>query len=101
MIIAVKILALLFAVLHIAAAASKLRDREGLDLAAMMAAGAAVVAASVAMTSFAWLPALLGGAVVCCSAVLNGKRRGKVNLPHHLIRGTVVVLITVGYLIWG
>lgn len=100
MIIAVKILAILFAALHLAAAASQLRSKTADGNSALMSAGTVMMAASVAMTALNWLSALVGGAVVCLAAYRNGRRNGKVNPLHHIIRAAVVAVITLGYIIW-
>ena len=100
MIYAVKILAILFAVAHIVAVAAAIRKgNHDLNLG-IMSAGAAMVAASAAVPKLEWIGALLGGAIVCYAAYMNGKRSGKVNPVHHIVRAAVVVLFTVGYIIW-
>lgn len=97
MIYAVKGLAVLFAVLHIAAAASA-RGRNR-DTGVLMSAGAGIMAVSAILPAFDWLAALLGGAGVCAAAVVNGKRQGKINWSHHAVRGAVAAVV-LGYVIW-
>ena len=97
---AVKVFALIFAVLHMVAAAVKLK-RDGADLnVALMFAGTAIAAASAAVGKLDWAAGLAGGAIVCLAAYLNGKKSGKVNPLHHAVRAAVVALYTVGYIIW-
>lgn len=100
MIYAVNVLAILFALLHIAAAAASVRQKKNCDTAAMMAAGGAVMAASVVLPAFDWLAAFVGGVLVCGAALLNGRRNGRGNLSHHAIRGAFAAVIVLGYVLW-
>lgn len=96
----VKALAILFGLLHIAAAAVSVRRKKNCDTAAMMAFGSAVMAVSSVLPALDWLAAFAGGVLVCGAALLNGRRNGKVNLNHHAVRGAFAAIIVLGYVIW-
>lgn len=107
--IVISVLAILFGLLHIIAAAAqfKSKDPAGRGSAVMMACGGiAVICAAVAHLAGAhpgWedaLPAASGGLLVCFAAYLNGKRAGQIHPLHHIVRGGIAVLLVIGFAIW-
>lgn len=92
--------AFLFAVLHLAAAASQFKKGVKPSHALMFCGALGVLAAIVDCVlggSFDWLLMLLGGGMVCGAAFWNGKSAGKVNPLHHVIRGAVVVVLVLAF----
>lgn len=107
--IAVSIFAILFGALHIAAACTqfKSKDPAARGFAIAMFCGGICVAfgavAHLAGSNPNWMDALsaaTGCLLICASAYANGRRAGNVHLSHHIVRGTIAVLMIVGTFIW-
>ena len=106
--IAVSVLAILFALLHMIAAAVqfKSRDPAARGGASLMLCGGVLLIVSAAAhlinsSSRAW-PDALSAAVcgflpICFAAYLNGRRAGNVHVSHHLVRGGIAVLLVLGF----
>ena len=113
MCIAVSVLAILFGLLHIVAAAaqSKSRDSAARGLAVAMASGG-ICAIAAAVFHLYWgavggnanlsdaATLAIGCLLICTAAYLNGRRAGKVHLSHHLVRGGIAVLLVLGFVLW-
>ena len=111
--IAVSILAVLFGLLHLIAAAVqfKSKDPAARGLAVSMASGGicTIIAAifhlywgavgSNANLSDATTLAI-GCLLICAAAYMNGRQSGNVHLSHHLVRGGIAVLLVVGFFLW-
>lgn len=108
MYIAVSVLAILFGLLHILAAAVQLKAGDAAARSSsvvMICGGLALLGAAVGQLAGApgyWdsLAAAAGGVLICCAAVLNGKRAGKLHPGHHVVRGALAVLLVVGFALW-
>lgn len=108
--ITIGVLAVLFGLLHLVAAASQYRSSEpaARGSAVIMACGGiAVVCAAVVHliggSAIPYVDALSAGTgclLVCFAAYLNGKRAGKLHPSHHIVRGAVSVLLVAGLLLW-
>lgn len=107
--IVVSILAILFGLLHIIAAQTQLKSTDSAtknSAIAMLCGGvctAAMAVAHLAGGSTAWMDAPLvavGCLLICATAYKNGRRAGKVNPLHHVIRGSIAVLLVAGFVIW-
>lgn len=107
--IVISILAILFGLLHIVAARTQLKSTDSAakgSAIAMLCGGvctAAMAVAHLAGGSTAWMDApfvAVGCLLVCAAAFENGRRAGKVNPLHHIIRGAVAVLLVAGFAIW-
>ena len=109
--IAVSVLAILFALLHIIAAAAQLKSKDpaargGASL--MLCGGAALICSAVAhlinSSPGAWIDtlaaAVCGFFPICFAAYLNGRRAGKIHTLHHAVRCGIAVLLTVGFVVW-
>ena len=105
--IAVSVLAILFALLHIIAAVTQLKSKDPAargSAVLMLCGGAALIVSTVAHLINIGLGAqieVLSAAVcgflpICFAAYLNGRRSGNVHLSHHLVRGGIAVLLVVG-----
>lgn len=106
---AVSVLAILFALLHIAAAIAQLKSKDpaARGSATMMTCGGiAVACAAIAHLAGGHilhadaLSTAVGSMLICFAACLNGKRAGKINPLHHIIRGGIAVLLVVGFILW-
>lgn len=108
---AVSVFAIVFGLLHIIAAAAqfKSKDPAARGSAALMLTGSVLlIGAAVAHLAYGapgdWMVALsaavCGFLPICFAAYLNGKRAGKLNPRHHIIRGIVAVLLVIGFLLW-
>ena len=105
--IVVSVLAVLFALLHIIAAATQFKSKDpaarGFAIA-MACGGIGVIMGAIAH--------IIGGAardaaslaatclVICAAAYMNGRRAGKVHISHHLIRGGIAILLVIGFFFW-
>ena len=111
--IAVSVLAILFGLLHIVAAATQFRSKDpaARGFAVSMASGGicAIVAAifhlywgavggNANLSDAATLA--IGCLLICASAYENGRRSGNVHLSHHLVRGGIAVLLVLGFFLW-
>ena len=108
--IAVSVLAILFALLHVIAAVAQLKSKDPAArgcASLMLCGGAALVCSAVShlINSSLWpwidtLSAACGFLLVCFAAYLNGRRSGNVHLSHHLVRGGIAVLLVLGFFFW-
>lgn len=104
--IVVSVLAFLFGVLHIFAAVVQLGrgEADGRPSIIMFFGGVAVTCVSLAHLSGAVTITLMevaaGFLSICFAAYLNGRQVGKVHPSHHIVRGTIAVLLTAGFLLW-
>ena len=111
--IAVSVLAILFALLHIIAAATQFRSKDpaARGFAVCMASGG--ICAIIAAVFHLYWGAVGGNAnlsdattlaigclLICIAAYMNGRWSGHVHLSHHLIRGGAAVLLVLGLFLW-
>ena len=111
--IAVSILAILFGLLHIVAAATQFRSKDpaARGLAVVMASGGICV--NIAAFFHLYWGAVGGNAnlsdattlaigclLICAAAYLNGRRSGNVHLSHHAVRCGVAILLAAGLFLW-
>lgn len=98
------IVSVLFGGLSLLAAVSQIKAKsEKKPLAALiMAVGALILFASVICNIIAWrfdfIVALIGCAVICAAAIMNGIKSGQLHIQHHIIRITLSVILTVGFI---
>ena len=109
--IAVSVLAILFALLHIIAAAAQFRSKDPAARGSailMLCGGAALIVSTVAHLINIGLGAqieVLSAAVcgflpICFAAYLNGRRSGNVHLSHHAVRCGASILLFICFIIW-
>ena len=103
--IVISVLAILFGALHIVAAVTQFKSEKpaARGLAIVMFCGGVCVlfaaGAHLVGSDPGWLDALTcatGCLLICFSAYGNGRRAGKVHLSHHILRGIIAVLLTIG-----
>lgn len=107
--IAVSVLAILFGLLHMIAAAAqfKSRDPAARGFAIAMASGGVCVAfealAHLVGSNPGWIDALAcasGCLLICAAAYANGRRSGNFHLSHHIVRGMIAALLVAGVAVW-
>lgn len=105
--IAVSVLAILFGLLHIVAAAAQFKSKDpaargfavAMACGGINAIGAAIshlaggMAGDIGALSIACL-------LICLAAYMNGRRAGKVHTLHHAVRCGAAVLLVVGLFLW-
>lgn len=109
--IAVSVLTILFALLHIIAAVAQFQSKDPAargSATLMLCGGVLLIASGAAHLAYDsagnWMVALsvamCGFLPICFAAYLNGRRSGKVHLSHHLVRGGIAVLLVLGFFFW-
>lgn len=109
--IVISVLAILFGGLHIIAARTQLKSKDAAarGSATLMITGSVLlIGAAIAHLAYGapgdWMVALsaavCGFLPICFAAYLNGKRSGKINPLHHIVRGAVAALLVAGFAIW-
>lgn len=104
MIYAVYAITALYALLSIAAAFVQIKKENKKITPCIMICGGGIMLLAVILHiihfSFSWLIALIGGLLICTAAFINGKRSEKFHPVHHIIRLSVTLLLTVGFIIF-
>ena len=109
--IAVSVLAILFALLHIIAAVTQFKSKDPAargSASLMLCGGAALIVSAVAhlvnSSSGAWIDVLSAGVCgflpICLAAYLNGRRSGNVHTLHHAVRCGVAIVLVAGLFLW-
>lgn len=107
--IAIGVFALLFGGLHFIAGLTQFKSKDPAArgfATAMTCGGIALVCAAVVHLTgqlHGWQDAInaaTGCLLICAAAYANGRRSGSFHLSHHLIRGGIALLLTVGIAIW-
>ena len=105
--IVVSVLAILFGLLHLAAAATRFKAEDPAVRASaiIMACGCVSVFASsiTHLIGAGWitcLELLVGCTLVCAAAWLNGKLSKDFHLSHHAVRGGIAALLVICFTIW-
>ena len=90
-------IAIVYGLLHGVAAMAKSKQ-SGFDTAAwLMLAGSALMICAPFARSFGFVAVLVGGALVCIAAMLNGRNSGNFHTLHHVVRISLTALIAVGF----
>ena len=109
--IAVSVLAILFALLHIIAAMAQFRAKDPAargSASLMLCGGVALICSAIAHLIYdgagSQITVLSAGVCgffpICFAAHLNGKRAGNVHTLHHAVRGGIAVLLVLGFFLW-
>ena len=109
--IAVSVLAVLFALLHIIAAVAQFKSKDPAargSASLMICGGAALIFSAVAHLvddgAGSQVTALSAGVCgffpICFAAYLNGRRSGNVHALHHAVRCGVAILLVAGLFFW-
>ena len=105
---AVSVLAILFGLLHLIAAATRFNsdDPATRGFAIAMACGglcvilAAIFHLTLSVNVSDASTAGVGCLLICAAAYANGRYAGNVRLSHHIIRGIAAVLLVIGFVLW-
>ena len=85
------------------AAFSQLKKAEQKNTHAMMALGGLILIAGIGLhiihIPFSWIATISGGALICITAVINGKKSGSFHITHHIIRFIVTLLLIIGFIL--
>ena len=109
--IAVSVLAILFALLHVIAAVTQLRSKDPAargSAVLMLCGGTALICSAAAHLIYdgagSQITVLSAGVCgflpICLAAYLNGRRSGTVHTLHHAVRCGVAILLVVGLFLW-
>lgn len=90
---------ILYAGLSMLAAAAQLKTAARKDTPIMMLSGGLILIAAVFLKSTDWIAAIIGGALICTAAFLNGKRGGNFHASHHIIRLVITLLLVIGFVL--
>ena len=92
---------ILYALLSILAAGTQFKTADRKDAPVLMILGSILLLLTVAVEIMVlfdgWPIAILGGALICTAALLNGRRSGNFHLKHHVIRLGITLLLILGY----
>ena len=109
--IAVSVLTILFALLHMIAAVTQLKSKDPAargSAALMLCGGVALICSAIAHLVYdgagSQITVLSTGVCgffpICFAAYLNGRRSGNVHLSHHAVRCGIAVLLVAGLFLW-
>lgn len=107
--IAISVFAILFGLLHIIAARTRLKSTDSAArrfAVSMLCGGVCVVLEATAHLvghNLNWVDALscaVGCLLICVSAYENGRRSGNLHPSHHIVRGTIAALLVAGVAVW-
>ena len=92
--------AALLGALHLIAALSQIKEKKHTFPAMMLGSAMILLSAVFALlhNPLDWMLMLCGGLLICLAAIKNGKDSGHFHLAHHLVRGGIVLLLTIGML---
>ena len=89
----------LYAALSMLAAIVQIKTSRQKDTPIMMLCGGLLLIAAVFFKHTNWMIALVGGALICIAAFLNGKRSENFHVSHHIIRFIITLLLVIGFVI--
>lgn len=87
----------MYAALSMLAAIVQMRTQARRDTPIMMLGGGILMIAAALLPGADWILALIGGALICAAAFLNGKRSGSFHIQHHIIRLALTMILVVGF----
>lgn len=96
------VLAALFGLLHIVAAASQLRKQRYTSHWTMLIGGVLMLLAVVLCvtgSALDWTVALFASLLICMAAFMNGRRSGNLHWQHHVIRVSEAIALVIGFMV--
>ncbi len=98
------ILAVLYGILSVLAPLTQLKekDRRGINFI-MLAGGVLLIIAAILKAlgrQISLIPVILGAVMISVAAFCNGRKNGKVHIPHHIVRGVLALALIVGFAVW-
>ena len=90
-----------YALLSVVASVHQLRTEKRKDTSVMMLCGALILIAAAVLQllnqQFDWIVSIVGGALICAAAYMNGKRGESFHASHHIVRFVITVLFVIGF----
>lgn len=97
------IISIIFGGLSFIAAISQLRAEKNSMSSILMIVGSVMLISAVicnlAKQQFDYVLALIGCAAICAAAIRNGLRSGNFHIQHHIIRITLSLVLTTGFVL--
>lgn len=97
------IISIIFGGLSFIAAISQLRAEKHSMSSILMIVGSVMLISAVicnlAKQQFDYVLALIGCAAICAAAIRNGLRSGNFHIQHHIIRITLSLVLTIGFVL--
>ena len=97
------IVSIIFGGLSLIAAISQMRAEKKSMSAILMIVGSVMLISDVicnlAKQQFDFLLALFGCAAICVAAIHNGLKSGNFHIQHHIIRITLSIILTIGFVL--
>ena len=97
------IVSIIFGGLSLIAAISQMRDEKKSMSSILMIIGSVVLISAVicnfAKQQFDHVLALIGCGAICVAAICNGLKSSNFHIQHHIIRITLSLLITIGFVL--
>ncbi|MCM1105105.1 MAG: hypothetical protein NC409_13500 [Clostridium sp.] len=90
-------ISILYAALSMLAAIVQMRTQPRKDTPLMMLGGGILLIAAALIQKADWILAVIGGAMICAAAFLNGKRSGNFHIQHHIIRLALTLILVIGF----
>lgn len=92
-------IAFFYAGLSMLAAVTQLKKATHKDTPVMMLSGGLLLVVAAFLPKVDWIVAIIGGALICIAAFLNGKRSGSFHASHHIIRFVITSLLVIGFIL--
>ena len=97
------IISIIFGGLSFIAAISQLRAEKNSMSSILMIVGSVMLISAVICNltkqQFDYVLALIGCAAICAAAIRNGLRSGNFHIQHHIIRITLSLVLTIGFVL--
>ena len=101
--VALCIVSVLFGGLHIIAAVSQLKSDKKSVPASIMITGSLLLIGAVICNALRkpldYIPALLGCAMICAAAIMNGVKSHELHIQHHIIRAALASALAAGFVL--
>ena len=98
------IISIIFGGLSLTAAISQMRADKKSAPAVLMIIGSVMLISAVicnlAKQPFDHVPALIGCTAICAAAIRNGLKSGNFHIQHHIIRITLSLVLTIGFILY-
>ena len=97
------IVSILFGGLSLIAAISQMKAEKKSMSAVLMIVGSVMLISAVICNftkqQFDYILALVGCAAICVAAIRNGLKSGNLHIQHHIIRITLSLVLTIGFVL--
>ena len=97
------IVSIFFGGLSLIAAISQIRTEKKSMSAILMIVGSVMLISAIicnlAKQQYDYILALIGCSAICAAAIQNGLKSGNFHIQHHIIRITLSLVLTIGYVL--